>query len=372
MQNEDPDAATTFKGRVLIEYSLINDEHPVMKMRDIEQTPEYLARLANMKQKNYFIQAEIGSAICLPDSSNYTLKIKIGELEWSTGKPIQGKDQGMKNYCRWNTRISKPFTNVHQGLYSFPKVFIYLMDGTVPICYWKDECTNYTDPNAKQQWVPFECDLAVGKCTKPHMAGIFQFRLYLQDAHEEGKHFIPENYPAWSKPPAKRQNAFKIRCYLYQAENLPPCDATGASDPYIECWTPNNETVKTLHVEQTNNPLYYETKEYLSEFTNIDEAPPIILNFYDTDAGIFDSEDDYMGRAIIFLNDIDDLSSDDRIPKPQWFDVKYSMNSPHDDHGPEVLASFAVVDYDYDFAVEAKDIMLANQVMIPESQGRPA
>jgi len=36
------------------------------------------------------------------------------------------------------------------------------------------------------------------------------------------------------------------------------------------------------------------------------------------------------------------------------------MNSPHDDHGPEVLASFAVVDYDYDFAVEAKDIMLAN------------
>jgi len=36
MQNEDPDAATTFKGRVLIEYSLINDEHPVMKMRDIE------------------------------------------------------------------------------------------------------------------------------------------------------------------------------------------------------------------------------------------------------------------------------------------------------------------------------------------------
>jgi hypothetical protein len=37
------------------------------------------------------------------------------------------------------------------------------------------------------------------------------------------------------------------------------------------------------------------------EFNSIDKAAPIILNFFDVDVGMFDSEDDYMGRAIIFL-----------------------------------------------------------------------
>jgi hypothetical protein len=46
------------------------------------------------------------------------------------------------------------------------------------------------------------------------------------------------------------------------------------------------------------------------EFNNMDDAPPIILNFFDTDAaGMFSisgDADDYMGRAIIFLDQIGD------------------------------------------------------------------
>jgi hypothetical protein len=29
------------------------------------------------------------------------------------------------------------------------KVFIYLMDGDKPVCYAKDDITNYLDPNPK-------------------------------------------------------------------------------------------------------------------------------------------------------------------------------------------------------------------------------
>lgn len=47
----------------------------------------------------------------------------------------------------------------------------------------------------------------------------------------------------------KRANAFKIRAYIYQAESLPPCDASGASDPYIEVWTPGEEAIRTAVVE---------------------------------------------------------------------------------------------------------------------------
>ena len=32
---------------------------------------------------------------------------------------------------------------------------------------------------------------------------------------------------------------YKVRAYIYAAKQLPPCDDTGASDPYIECWSPH-------------------------------------------------------------------------------------------------------------------------------------
>ena len=105
--------------------------------------------------------------------------IKIGELSWSSGDPKQGKDQNMKNFNRWSKRVSEHFVNSHQGLFSFPYVFIYLMDGDKPICFFKDSVLNYTDPNAKTKWVAFEPDLAIGKVKDKAQAGIFCFRLYL-------------------------------------------------------------------------------------------------------------------------------------------------------------------------------------------------
>ena len=163
-------------------------------------------------------------------------------------------------------------------------------------------------------------------------------------------------------------NAFKIRAYIYQAESLPPCDDTGASDPYVECWTPDDQNIKTAVVEQTNNPLYYEVKEFLSEFNDIKEAPPVILNFFDTDIGWFASEDEYMGRASIFLNEIDDLSTDDRIPIPKWYPVKYAFDDKHDSEtGPVVLASFACVEYDYDFLLPHEQIALEEKMYIPDT-----
>ena len=36
IQNADVHEATTFKGRVLVEYSMIDEKHPVMKIKDID------------------------------------------------------------------------------------------------------------------------------------------------------------------------------------------------------------------------------------------------------------------------------------------------------------------------------------------------
>jgi len=61
---------------------------------------------------------------------------------------------------------------------------------------------------------------------------MFQLKLYFHESHKDGV-LDPSTVPAWRDKPPKRLEVFNIRCYIYQAESLPPCDDTGASDPYI-------------------------------------------------------------------------------------------------------------------------------------------
>ena len=76
-----------------------------MKIRDIDQKDEeYQKRLAKMVMKDYFVIFEIGTAICLPDSEDYKIRVSCGEEYWETDTPKQGKDQKMERYCRWSFR----------------------------------------------------------------------------------------------------------------------------------------------------------------------------------------------------------------------------------------------------------------------------
>lgn len=85
----------------------------------------------------------------------------------------------MCNYARYSTRFIEEFSSCHQHLYTQPDIFLYLMDESgLPVCFFRDSLTNYTDENAPQKWVPFENDLAVGKVKNAHEAGLISFRLY--------------------------------------------------------------------------------------------------------------------------------------------------------------------------------------------------
>ena len=52
MDNDDH-VASTFKGRVLVEYYTIDEKAPLMKVRDIVKTPEYEKRMASMTDLRY-------------------------------------------------------------------------------------------------------------------------------------------------------------------------------------------------------------------------------------------------------------------------------------------------------------------------------
>ena len=99
----------------------------------------------------------------------------------------------------------------------------------------------------------------------------------------------------------------------------------------------------------------------------MDDAPPIILNVFDTDdASILSlgtDSDDYIGRAIIFMDEIKELAEDDHIPKPEWYPVKYSMVSPWDEKsGAKILVSFAKLDYHEEFALQPHEVVLTEKL----------
>lgn len=119
------------------------------------------------------------------------------------------------------------------------------------------------------------------------------------------------------------------------------------------------------------------------EFNELDDAPPIILNFFDTDEGgmfsLMGDDDDYMGRAIIFLDQIGDPRDEsthlathetlgiDTIPQPTWYPVKFSMNSGWDeDSGARVLVSFAQSEFHESYTLPPDEIMLNEEMQMPD------
>jgi len=55
----------------------------------------------------------------------------------------------------------------------------------------------------------------------------------------------------------------------------------------------------TPFVEDNCNPIFFSAVEIFYDFNTINDAPPIILNIWDKDDELFDSTDDFIGRAII-------------------------------------------------------------------------
>lgn len=87
----------------------------------------------------------------------------------------------------------------------------------------------------------------------------------------------------------------------------------------------------------------------------MDDAPPIILNIWDEDPGVLD-DDDFLGRAVIFLKDAA-LSQDDTIPIPKWHKVVMGFNPDEPSIG-EILVSFSLVADDYSFKVPSEYMKL--------------
>ena len=190
------------------------------------------------KEKEYQIIADVGMGICLPsNSSKYKVKIKIGDFE----EVITANPKEYKNgYNRWSERIQKMMKTKYFSLDEMDKIFIYLMDGNHPICFWKGRVSEFSDQDPGQRWFILKVDKAVGKVENDYDAGMLQLKLAINDVQKNGMVDF-EKMPGWKKKPPRRLGSKKIRCFIYQCRNIPSADADGSSDSYISVWNPEGD-----------------------------------------------------------------------------------------------------------------------------------
>ena len=70
-----------------------------------------------------------------------------------------------------------------------------------------------------------------------------------------------KQYEAWKKPPPRRLNVKKIRCFIFQCRDIPSADEDGTSDAYISVWNQEGKELRTRVIEDSLNPIYFETIE---------------------------------------------------------------------------------------------------------------
>ena len=176
----------------------------------------------------------------------------------------------------------------------------------------------------------------------------------------------------WSTKIPNRLKQMKLRAAIYQCENLPPADSNGTSDPYVQLYSRDEVVSKTHNCEDTNNPLFFSVCEIQMGIDTLDTATPVVLNIWDVDSDLLDSTDDFIGRSLIFLDSPEVracTSNSDQVLEPKWFPVKKSWASwnsqnkedEEEDNIPQILVSFQLVDYEYNFQIPAKSIDLADK-----------
>ncbi|XP_073067752.1 dysferlin isoform X22 [Manis javanica] len=128
-------------------------------------------------------------------------------------------------------------------------------------------------------------------------------------------------------------NRYHLRCYMYQARDLPAMDKDSFSDPYaIVSFL--HQSQKTVVAKNTLNPtwdqtlIFYEI-EIFGEPASIAEQPPsIVVELYDHDTY---GADEFMGRCIC-------EPSLERMPRLAWFPLTRGSQP-----AGELLASFELI-----------------------------
>jgi hypothetical protein len=387
IMNSNPEIGSTWKGRILMQIEAHDAKHPERDVRELEKTiKETAINLKCFKPRPYTIILEVGMGICLPpktsgglltSASPFKIRVKIGDaFDWTSGNPKEDKG----TYSRWSERYNQQtIQTIYQSVEEMDKVFVYLMEGDSPICYWKGGVTEFTDPDPKFRWIHMKADKAVGTVKKDYEAGMIQFKMSITDETKNGGPIDYKTKNSWKGQPLKRLESRLIRCFIFQCRDIPAADSDGQSDSYISLWNPDGKNdIKTKVIEDSLNPIYFETLEMVYDMADIENSPPIVVNIWDKDEGLLNDSFDFLGRSTIFLHEAStnplensgkkskaDIDVCNQVPKPKWHDIRMGFDENLPPCG-QVLCSFVVVQTDFEFKTPLKQHRLGNIIPMKE------
>ena len=376
LMNDQPELASAWLGRCLMHIECEASKHPERKSVELEESIKQTAiDLGFFKENEYDFIADIGLGICLPGDNKYTVKVQIGDFSKTTAKPKEAKP----GYNRWSERFAQEtFKSVYSDPEMMDRIYVYLMNGDTPVCYWKGKVTEFLDPSpAKYRWLVMKNDKAVGEVENDYEAGLLQVKIAISSRKQNGAVDFKKEHEAWKKNPPRRLMSKKIRCFIFQCRDIPSADADGASDAYISVWNQEGDTKKnkTRTIEDSLNPIYFETKELLYDMADLDNAPPIVLNIWDSDADSLMDGDDYLGRAVVYLDEAssnlntdmvgDEDTLNNSVPRPKWEPIRMGFDEAAPPCG-YVLCSFIIARDDYEFQTPAQYLKLSDYVPTKE------
>lgn len=101
LMNSNPDVASNWKGRVLMQVTAETTDKPTCLLQDLDELDIEKAQ-PYFKHHEFEVIAEVGQGISLPaNGEKYKVVIKIADLEMKTNDPVMAEN----NYNRWSMRF---------------------------------------------------------------------------------------------------------------------------------------------------------------------------------------------------------------------------------------------------------------------------
>ena len=263
------------------------------------------------------LTADLFYGIDFPDSKKYGIKIKWAEHELSF-KDIDNEGGVYKYFERKKIICNTPYNKDE-----FPDIFIYLMEGGLPICYVRGNPINMNKDNFNYYFKP---DKSIRSNLKLNKCGVVKVKLEINRTDRRDDQVHTEKLIE-----AKFNHGIML-AHIYHAENLIAGDNDGSSDPYVKISYYGRELTSRT-ISKSLNPVWYETYfiEKIPFFLDKKETPPILINVFDKD--IFGS--DFIGGTVLnfeegekegWIKRWEKTSNLNIWPKPQWKKLFYSKN----------------------------------------------
>ena len=126
------------------------------------------------------------------------------------------------------------------------------------------------------------------------------------------------------------------------------------SDPYLKIQNfGGKDDFKTATIEDSINPIYYESIAMWMQYNEIHLAPPLVIDIYDYDTF---SSDDFIGRALAYLDEFDYEEDPETPGKPRWIPVTPGIEK--DQPLGEILVGVNVLDPEVEVDVPKLNLMM--------------